>query len=159
MASTNETPDLESWAKSRIASLYETLEEEQFHTAFDSCFSPDAQVIMNHEPVSRDNAKSDLLTKRFAAQSATVKWENVISVPKEGDDNVGVVAGFCTITRTMKLRIRAAPAQRTTQCAVDRDTSDPAETGDNRRIVNLWQTTVDKAAPIHLARPHPPAAE
>ncbi|KZT27191.1 hypothetical protein NEOLEDRAFT_1061311 [Neolentinus lepideus HHB14362 ss-1] len=171
MAASNELPDLETWAKSRIAALYETTEEDRFDSAFESCFSSDAQIIMNHEPVSRENAKSDLLTKRFAAQQATVNWDNVMSASKEGDDKashvtvrviwkIGIVAGFCTITRTMRLRIRAAPAQRTTQCTfsvkIDRDASGSAGSEDNRRIVQLWQTAVDKAAPIHFAKPHPP---
>ncbi|EPQ55444.1 hypothetical protein GLOTRDRAFT_21064, partial [Gloeophyllum trabeum ATCC 11539] len=69
-----DVPDLLSWAQSHITALWESTEEEEFHGAFDSCFASNAEAIMNHENVSRDNAKSNLLSRRFAAHSAKVEW-------------------------------------------------------------------------------------
>ncbi|EPQ55434.1 hypothetical protein GLOTRDRAFT_121554 [Gloeophyllum trabeum ATCC 11539] len=159
----SQVPDLESWAQSHIAALWESTEEDAFHGAFDSCFASNAETLINHEIVSLDKAKSDLLSTRFAAQSAKVEWQDISSLPKEGDDKVGIVAGFFNVTRKMKLRIRAAPAQRHTQVTfsakIDHDSSVAGDSGDNRRIIHLWQTRVDKAAPINLARPHPPATD
>jgi len=100
------------------------------------------------------------MKRRAAGVSASVKWENYMVVPKDGDnpDEAGIVAGFLVVTRSLKFRIRAAPAQLQTiltlNSKIEQDvTAEGDEDGDRRRIVHLFMTLVDKRPPIHFAHP------
>ena len=83
---------------------------------------------------------------------------------KEGG---GIVAGFFTVTRNLKFRIRVGPAQRVESVSFSAKygrlfTSSvyhklihlsfrlERTVGNDFRIVQLYITTVNKAAPIHL---------
>jgi hypothetical protein len=76
-------PDLTAWAQGRIAALYEAKSDDSLHDAFESAISPSSEIFVNHEKMSRDSLKDDMLKRRGAAVSTSVKWENVIEVPKD----------------------------------------------------------------------------
>jgi hypothetical protein len=123
--------DLTTWAHQHISAIYEANSDHDLRKAFENTFSPSSEFFVNHQRVSRESMKEDMTKRRAACVSASVKWENSMVVPKDGDkpDEVcsyvtrnqnftlilccqaGIVAGFLVVTRSLKFRIRAAPAQ------------------------------------------------
>ncbi|KAG1751717.1 hypothetical protein EDB19DRAFT_1197885 [Suillus lakei] len=66
------------------------------------------------------------------------------------------------ITRSMRFRIRAAPAQRQTHIdfsARVKLQQVQADEDDRLRITSLYHTSVVKSAPIYFAMPHPVSQE
>jgi len=155
--SSETTTTLTSWVQTLLTALYEsssTTQPSEFQSSFDAVFSSGAQFFVNYEPVARDAFKEDMEKRAFAATRISVEWKEVMEVAK-ADNNahgIGTVAGCIVITRSMKFRIRAAPAQSNTNIVfiakVERDPT--IQSGDPRRIVHIHQASVDKAAPIHL---------
>ncbi|GLB35376.1 hypothetical protein LshimejAT787_0209410 [Lyophyllum shimeji] len=153
---TSSSDSLTSWVRTRLAALYEFPSEAQqaeLQSSFDASFSPQAQILVNHAPVARDAFKDDLSRRAIAAARASVDWKELIEVPKADDaDEAEIVAGCFVVTRSMKFRIRAAPAQTHStvifSAKIDRDPN--IHEGDPRHIVHLVQTVADKAAPIHM---------
>ncbi|KDQ56211.1 hypothetical protein JAAARDRAFT_36394 [Jaapia argillacea MUCL 33604] len=151
-------PDLTTWVKTHLAAVYEATEEDDLRSSFEMVFAPEVEIHLNHELVSRDEMRDKLMQGRFAASSASLEWKNVMCVPKEDAELTGLVAGYFVIDRTSKFRIRAAPAHRTMTCTFSAKIDDiPSveadEHGDKRRIVHMFQTSLNEAAPIHFARP------
>lgn len=148
---------LASWAQARLAALYEfspNAPGADFQTSFDTLFSSKAQILINHQPVALDAFKDDLSHRSSAAVRASVAWKELIEVPKADgpESEAGIVAGCFIITRSMKFRIRAAPAQTLStvifSAKIDRDPD--IREGDARRIMHLVQTVFDRAAQISL---------
>jgi hypothetical protein len=124
--------DLAAWTQARISAIYEAQSDTDFQKSFSSAFSSSPEIFINHQNISKDNMKDDIAKRRNAAACGMdVKWENVMVVPKDsakpdevrwndkGDDGrgllmiyqAGIVAGFLVVNRSLKYRIRAAPAQ------------------------------------------------
>jgi hypothetical protein len=111
--------------------MYEAASDEDLHKSFEATFSPHSEIFVNYENLSRESMKDDLMKRRGAAVSTSVKWENVMAVPKDQKkpDEVyfqcmkqlrkmlikwyqaGIVAGFLIVTRSLRFRIRVTPAQ------------------------------------------------
>ncbi|KIM72864.1 hypothetical protein PILCRDRAFT_829531 [Piloderma croceum F 1598] len=151
--------DLTTWAQRHISAIYEAQSEDDLHNAFEAAFSPSLETFVNHEQMSRESIKDDMVQRRAAAISSSVKWENVMVVPKnpEKPDEAGIVAGFLIITRSLRFRIRVSHAQLLTTLTINAKIEQDAtavadEHGDRRRIVHLFMTMEDKRAPIHF--PH-----
>ncbi|RDB20577.1 hypothetical protein Hypma_012151 [Hypsizygus marmoreus] len=151
------TTTLTSWVKNSLTNLFESSlasEEEIFQTSFESIFSPHAQIISNHERTTADAFKENILNRAFAATRVSVNWKEVFEVPNAEDaaHQTGIVAGCIVVTRSLKFRIRAAPAQSNwTMVFSARVESEPSiQNGDPRRIVEFIQTSFDMPAPIHL---------
>lgn len=132
-------PSLTSWAQTHLAELYESPKESDLHSTFSSTFSNKAEIYTNHLPVRLDALEEKISTKKGAATKSTVEWKDIIEVPAEEGDKAhevrvsiaknerltaaltnkqttlslskaGIVAGFAIVTRSLKFRIRAAPA-------------------------------------------------
>jgi hypothetical protein len=123
-------PNSTSWTQSRLGALYETRENEVFASTFDTVFSSSCEVRANHIPSTVDAFKESISSHRAAGAGVTLSWENVIATSDSPDEvsspvpqrhsspltywKPSVVAGTLIVTRSMKFRIRAAPAQRQT---------------------------------------------
>ncbi|ESK83496.1 hypothetical protein Moror_4881 [Moniliophthora roreri MCA 2997] len=134
---------LTEWAQSNLNALFEHSgeQEDTFSSQFNATFSPNASILMNHETISVDEYKKRI-SQTLVTASSSVEWKDVLE-----DTEAGVVAGFLVITRTMKFRIRAAPAKNYTYITIS---AKIAQEGGERRIVNLVHTFTSKAAPIHI---------
>ncbi|KAH9485882.1 hypothetical protein JR316_0002797 [Psilocybe cubensis] len=146
------------WLRNRFTSLYEAApppEEADFKALFVSIFSEDAQVWFNHEQISVDAFQEKITSANYAAKEASIDWKDLIEIPGNDAEHEGIVAGSFVVTRSMKFRIRAAPAQRlnhnifSAKINID-PTAQPDITGSKRRISEFFLTSFDKAAPIHL---------
>lgn len=190
-----------AWLQASLAALYKP-NDSDFESNFDRTFAADAEITANHAPIARDAFKEDMRSRGFAATSVDVSYKDVIEAPVADGQQAtevstsrsskwtgsltcvvflspqsGIVAGFVSVTRSLRFRIRAAPAQTTANiifsakcvaiittsasaiafltivlCRIGRDSTPPADGSqdDGRRIVQFFQTSVDKAAPIHL---------
>ncbi|KAK1235124.1 hypothetical protein PQX77_001660 [Marasmius sp. AFHP31] len=155
------TASLTEWAQSNISKIFElstdSSEKDNLQQLFETVFATNVQILMNHETISLDEFKGRI-SKTFATSNASVEWKEVMEVPAENgtdEKQVGIVAGFFVLTRSMTFRIRAAPAQNNTSVTVSakiehHESAQPDEHGDRRRIVNLILTSGTKAAPVHL---------
>ncbi|KAF9021450.1 hypothetical protein BDZ89DRAFT_1071409, partial [Hymenopellis radicata] len=85
-----------------------------------------------------------MLAQRFGASvGVQIEWKDIFE-----DTEANVVAGFAVITRSLKFRIRVGPAQVLTSAAI----SLKLEEEDGKRVISqMFFTSTDKAAPIHLS--------
>ncbi|KAK0490124.1 hypothetical protein EDD18DRAFT_550679 [Armillaria luteobubalina] len=120
---------LTEWAKSQFSNL---LKEPGNQLEEVSVFTADAQVLVNHSQVSVEQFKKSLAEKFGAGvvQDVQINWKELIH-----DEEVGIVAGFVDVTRSMKFRIRAGPAQIHTYISLSMKVS---QEGDQRdRVSNV----------------------
>jgi hypothetical protein len=70
---------LTEWAQSNLAKLFEHSgePEEQFETQFTTTFSPNAQILLNHQSVSLDEYKKQI-SETLATASSKVEWKDVL---------------------------------------------------------------------------------
>ncbi|TFK21941.1 hypothetical protein FA15DRAFT_706809 [Coprinopsis marcescibilis] len=104
------------WVKTRVEELYGVAGQGSYEgdiaAQIQGTFSPGAQVIMNHEPVSLRRYTDVLQSERAATVKTDVQWMDV----NEADTNMGqpegrIVAGSFNVTRTMKFRVRVSPVK------------------------------------------------
>ncbi|KAF8919171.1 hypothetical protein CPB85DRAFT_1429803 [Mucidula mucida] len=140
MSAQSQSDSLIDMAKSAISALIESA-----HTTDSpaSPFAQNAQIYVNHAgPVSLDAFQATLAHKFGAAAGVQIEWKEIFE-----DAEAGVVAGFAVITRSMKFRIRVGPAQMLTSAMI----SLKLEEEDGKRVISqMFFTSTDKAAPIHL---------
>ena len=91
MTTTTTTTTLTSWAETRLGALYDASaaqasDETAFRTAFNNVFSPDVQIITNHEPMTRDELLANIQSRDAASVGTTIQFQDVIEIPKAGGD-------------------------------------------------------------------------
>ncbi|KAK0203330.1 hypothetical protein DFS33DRAFT_1330097 [Desarmillaria ectypa] len=141
-ATTMSSPSsLTEWTKSHFSSLFKPSENQLQEV---SAFTENAEVLVNHTQVSVEQFKKSLAEKFGAGvvQDVQIDWKELIH-----DEEAGIVAGFVDVTRSMKFRIRAGPAQIHTYISISMKI---AQTGDQRAVSQMFYTSVDKAAELHL---------
>ncbi|KAF7432529.1 hypothetical protein PC9H_004470 [Pleurotus ostreatus] len=153
------------WLQDRFSKIYDIslLQNEggptgleDFSAGFDAVFASNIRITINGEEVSRDGLKERIISSASAATHIQVEWKDLIEVPNQGIDDsdlvTGMVAGQFIITRSLKFRIRAAPAQNQTitifQARIENDAN--ISSGDLRRITQLHYTMLSKPVPIHV---------
>ncbi|KAL0955435.1 hypothetical protein HGRIS_001679 [Hohenbuehelia grisea] len=156
---------LKSWFKDQINGLYSlhsssesegdaSAPQKAFEVAFDGTFADKALIRVNGDDVDLPKFKDSVSASGFAATSSQVDWADDVKV--EEDSNGGTISGSYTLTRTLKFRIRAAPAVRKSRvnfvAKVEAASSAPESSNASRwRIVSLTETTEDITPPIRFA--------
>jgi hypothetical protein len=79
------TSTLSSWFQSQFTEIYDS---HDLDSAFDSVFSSEVKVYMNHDEMNRDTYKDDFLKRKAAAVHTSIKWENIVDTGT-GDGEVG----------------------------------------------------------------------
>ncbi|KAI5118643.1 hypothetical protein M0805_000019 [Coniferiporia weirii] len=108
------SPDLGTWTRACLTALYTAPVSDgdtAFTRAFDHAFAPAARV---HVGLDREKMREDVRAARGAMQAADVKFDDVHCEVDSGSETgieTGTVRGTWTVTRSMKFRIRATPAQ------------------------------------------------
>ncbi|KLO12542.1 hypothetical protein SCHPADRAFT_875306 [Schizopora paradoxa] len=155
MSSTHH-PDLETWVKQKLESLYLNKVDGDFDAYFDSVFAPDVQLTVNDEPVDREQFKTDLKNFQFAATSGSVDWEHVEVKPKDETkpDEAGTVAGQDIVTRSLRIRIRVSQMQTQRKSSFEAEVetlaSPAGDQSDKRRIVKLSEKREDHRLPVNI---------
>ena len=112
---------LSAWFKARIERLHNVSEESDLQTQLGDIFTDNARIVLNHKPVSVDEFNRELANRRFAVVGETLNWQHIVDAiednaggdgPRPDNEIGGTVAGSYVVTRSLKFRIRAAPAQR-----------------------------------------------
>jgi len=147
---------LTAWIKTNLGSLYESAigGETDFQTTFNSTFSEKASIYLNHEQISRDDFESNMTTSRSAlSRSSTIDWKDILEIPTKSEEGAstsgpyGIVAGFFVVTRSLKFKIRASDAQ---SLSYNSFSARISQEGNQTRITELFLTSYNRAAPIHL---------
>ncbi|KAG5633883.1 hypothetical protein H0H81_004599 [Sphagnurus paluster] len=145
---------LTSWIQSGFTTLYSfDTTASQFQSSFDGLFSADAKIRVNHQLVSSESFQTDVKDRDAAAIDSSIVWKEIIEVPaSESQAGTEIVAGWFVVTRYLKFLILDAPAETIETIAFSAKVAqDPSvKSGDKKRIVELFQTVSDQAAPIHL---------
>ncbi|KAK7055174.1 hypothetical protein R3P38DRAFT_2845583 [Favolaschia claudopus] len=153
---------LVDWTISKFSGLYERGETEDFtqlDSDMDGIFANGAEINLNDEKIDLPKFK-EFVASRWSALGTTevqYKAEELTEKPvEEGNPNAGsIVEGKINVLRKLKIRIRAAPAKTSTVISFRAK----IQTDPQPRIVQLSQTTEDKAVPIVIPRPHPVLAQ
>ena len=87
----DESP-LIAWIKDHLGSLYHdesTLgEQNDFQAVFDSTFSDNASIHVNHKQISRDEFESEMRASRSAlSRSSTIDWKDILEIPTKPEEN------------------------------------------------------------------------
>jgi hypothetical protein len=83
---------LTAWIKSHLGSLYldkSTVgEQSDFQTVFNSTFSKNVSIYVNHEQISRDEFESEMKASRSAlSQPSTIDWKEILEIPTKSEEN------------------------------------------------------------------------
>ncbi|KAJ4479224.1 hypothetical protein J3R30DRAFT_3404038 [Lentinula aciculospora] len=166
---------LTEWAQSQFSSLYEhpgtDANSSPLQTKIQSMFSHTAQIYMNHTGPMSVEEFTKHLEQTFSTNKVEVEWKECFEIPDDtnhtensgAEGKTGIVTGYFIITRTLKFWIRATPAKNYTHVSLSAkianvpDASQGSDEsvktsggGDTRRIIQLFYTSVSKAAPVHI---------
>ncbi|KAG5653668.1 hypothetical protein H0H81_011420 [Sphagnurus paluster] len=145
---------LPSWIQRGFTTLYSfNTTASQFQSSFEALFSSDAEFRVNHRVVSLESFQTNIKNRDAAAIDSSIVWKELIEVPaSESQAGTEIVAGWFVVTRSLKFLIRDTPAKTVETVAFSaKIAKDPSvQSGDMQRIVELFQTVSDQAAPIHL---------
>ncbi|KAL5513827.1 hypothetical protein ACEPAH_4228 [Sanghuangporus vaninii] len=148
-------PDLKKWTEERLTSLFTAPSDDDFHAAFDSAFAQDDQssVVVNGEEMSRDKFKEEVKAQRAAMLKADVKFEDLKEEATGGQSESGpsIIKGTWTVTRSLKFRIRAAPAQIHRVSTFEAKVEPVSPGSSDFRIVHLTETVENKRPPINIS--------
>ena len=83
---------LTTWIKSHLGSLYhdEPIEGEQsdFQTVFNSTFSENVSIYVNHRQISRDEFESEMKASRSAlSRPSTIDWKEILEIPTKSEES------------------------------------------------------------------------
>ncbi|KAI5115804.1 hypothetical protein M0805_006810 [Coniferiporia weirii] len=140
------SPDLGIRTRARLAALYIAPASDgdtAFTHAFDHAFVPAART---HADLDRERMKEDVRTARDVMRATDVKFDvEFDDVRCEIDSRrTGMVRGTWMVTRSMKFRVRVAPAQMrrvaTFEAQVDAGTAFAAETAVPANIVRYVES-------------------
>ncbi|KAJ3995515.1 hypothetical protein F5050DRAFT_1573410 [Lentinula boryana] len=169
MSNNSSFQQLAQWAQSKINALYEhpdtSLPDDNsappIASRVQSLFAPNAQIYLNHTGPVLPEEFSKQLEKNLGTSKADVEWKECFEVLDDNEHDtesetryqVGIVAGYFIITRTLKFRIRAAPAKNYTHVSFSAKYESIGDR-DTRQIVQLFYTSTSKPAPVHIQGVH-----
>ena len=78
---------LTAWIKSHLGSLYHDEsavgEQNDFQAIFDSTFSENVSIYVNHKQISRDEFESEL---RASRSPSTIDWKGILEIPTKSEE-------------------------------------------------------------------------
>lgn len=84
---------LTAWIKDHLGSLYHDEstvggEQSDFQAFFNSTFSENVSIYVNHEQISRDDFESEMKNSRSAlSRSSTIDWKEILEIPIKSEEN------------------------------------------------------------------------
>ena len=92
------TSQLTTWVKNHLGSLYHNDsaigEQSDFQANFNSAFSQNVTIHINHKQISRDDFESEMKASRSALSlPSTIDWKEVLEIPtKSVEDSASAVS-------------------------------------------------------------------
>jgi hypothetical protein len=84
---------LTAWVKSHLGSLYHDEstvggEQSNFQAVFNSTFSENVSIYVNHQQMSRDEFESEMKASRSAlSRTSTIDWKELLDIPTKSAEN------------------------------------------------------------------------
>jgi hypothetical protein len=84
---------LTAWVKSHLGSLYHDEstvggEQSDFQAVFNSTFSENVSIYVNHQQMSRDEFESEMKASRSAlSRTSTIDWKELLDIPTKSAEN------------------------------------------------------------------------
>jgi hypothetical protein len=84
---------LTAWIKNHLGSLYHDEsavggEQSDFQAVFNTTFSENVSIYVNHEQISRDEFESEMRASRSAlSRPSTIDWKEILEIPKKSEEN------------------------------------------------------------------------
>jgi hypothetical protein len=84
---------LTAWVKSHLGSLYHDEstvggEQSDFQAVFNSTFSENVSIYVNHQQMSRDEFESEMKASRSAlSRTSTIDWKEILDIPTKSAEN------------------------------------------------------------------------
>ena len=79
-----------AWVKTQLGSLYHgesATEETDFKTTFNSAFSENSSIHINHEQITRNELEDRMGASRSAlARPSTIEWKEILEIPTKSDE-------------------------------------------------------------------------
>ncbi|KAF8628614.1 hypothetical protein AX15_003808 [Amanita polypyramis BW_CC] len=146
---------LAGWFRARIDGI-RIAQEQDLLAEFSHTFNDDARIMMNHKLISLDDFQSNLARRRFAEVGTVIEWKDIVESKIEGGKeesgppsvDEGIVAGVYVITRSLRLRIRAGPAQTQSHVVFSAKIQNDS---DGRKVSEFFLIVVDTAVPVSLS--------
>jgi hypothetical protein len=94
----SDSSSLTSWVKNNFAPLYEANSNTlgtDFDRSFESVFAPGAEIVVNHNSITRDELKKNMQERSFAATRGSIEWKDLIEI-SSGDSSSEVRQAFAT---------------------------------------------------------------
>ena len=87
----DESP-LATWIKSHLGYLYNDEsslgDRRDFQTVFDSTFSENVSIYVNHRQTSRDEFESEMRASLSAlSRPSTIDWKEILEIPTKSEEN------------------------------------------------------------------------
>jgi len=143
--------------KACIQAPYQSAAGDAATQSFDS-YATDISITINGAATTRDDFIQSVQQKTAAISGVSFDWGHVIVVPDDPSlpNESGIVSGTYTMTRSLKIRIRAGPAQIMTkvvfqarvECDLPQSSYGSDTATDSQKIVKLSMTSVDEHVPI-----------
>ena len=78
---------LPDWVQQHHTTLYAAKTDDDFNRAFDAFVATNARITLNGKAISRDEYKKTIRGETQSETSATVTFNDVVSVPDPKSDN------------------------------------------------------------------------
>ena len=93
---------LSTWIKNHFGSLYHDEsavaglgEQNDFQAVFNSTFSENVSIYVNHEKIPRDEFESEMRASRAAlARPSTIDWKEIVEIPTKSEEKTISAVSF-----------------------------------------------------------------
>ena len=91
---------LTAWIKTHLGRLYHEEstvggEESDFQAVFNSTFSENVSIYVNHKQIPRDEFESEMLASRSAlSRPARIDWKEILEIPTKSEENTTSAVSF-----------------------------------------------------------------
>ena len=95
------TMSLTAWLQAHLIELYTAHSNDQLQSILDSAFTLSAEIIVNHDKVSRDSLVDNLQFLQVSGPGTTLEWKHITEVPTDQSNPTAVSAPYNDFTRTL----------------------------------------------------------
>ncbi|KAI0291236.1 hypothetical protein B0F90DRAFT_1824043 [Multifurca ochricompacta] len=137
--------ELQEWAQSTLTNLYSLDQALQIPTLF----TPDAELSINGDKLTLEKFEDHIKAQNGVAIRTDISWTNALAI--SGDEPyIALFEGSYTLTRSLRMRLRAAPMQVHQFYTSTHYSHRVVESGSERKFASLIQTETYERPPVHL---------
>jgi hypothetical protein len=84
------TTSLTAWLQSHLSELYTAHSNDQLQSIINSTFTPSAEIIVNHDKVSRDSLLNNLQLVQVSGPGTTLEWKHITELSADQSNPTAV---------------------------------------------------------------------